>query len=89
MIKKLQKKFNLEVETPFSLKFQGKTHTFQCLIRGYGATNGMIIDENWSLIEPIANDIVSIGYGFSYFDIKETSIEGFQEVLDDWGKIDS
>ena len=88
MLSKLIEKYNIEVQSPFTLIVKNKKHTFQCLIKGYGAPNGMIVDEDYSKIEPISNYLINLGYGYSCFEILcPSNIEGFQEVLDDWGKI--
>ncbi len=86
MIKQLREIYGLDIEAPFSLQIEGEIHTFQCLLRGYGAKNGMVIDDKWANIEPVANSLIEMGYGFSCIDINEDSIDGFQEVLDDWGR---
>lgn len=86
-LQRLQKKYNLDIEAPFILDVEGELHTFQCLIKGYGANNGMVVDKDWSKIEIVAAKLVALGYGYSCFDIEEGSPgEGFQEVLEDWGK---
>ena len=46
----------------------------------------MIVDREWKKVEPVADDLIMMGFGFSCFDIHQAEIEGFQEVLVDWGK---
>ena len=65
----LQNKFNLEIVSPFILEVENKTIKFFCLIKGYGATKGMIIDSNWEKIEPVSGLLIELGYGFSCFTI--------------------
>ena len=87
MIENLKKKLNLKVDSPCTLNIRGESHTFKCLISGYGAKCGMIVDKDWGKFQKIQNDLSEMGYGFSCFDIEEiSSIENFQDVLNDWGK---
>jgi len=83
----LQEKYKLEVESPFILIIKGMEISFDCLIKGYGAKNGMVVDSEWKKIEPVSNDLVALGYGFSCFQINDSSIDGFEEVLNDWGRV--
>ena len=86
-IYELRRHYELDVEAPFTLIVGSDSHRFQCLIKGYGARLGMIIDKDWDKIEPVASKLVELGYGYSCFDIeKSCSGEDFQEILDDWGK---
>ena len=87
IFKQLQDEYKLDIESPFIIQIGDKAHQFQCLIRGYGAKNGMVIDKDWNKIEAIQSELEKNNYGYSCFELKETSdIKGFQEVLIDWGK---
>lgn len=86
-LKELSAQYKLEIEAPFSLRIGGQDHVFQCLIRGYGAEKGMVVDKDWEKIEPVSNELVRMGFGFSCFDIENSGTQDFQEVLDDWGKV--
>ncbi len=93
-IKQLSTKYKLNFESPFSIQINGKEHIFQYLLKGYGAKLGMVLDEDWKKIEPVANELIELGFGFSCIDIDLLKIyddtnDSFQEVLDDWGKIDN
>jgi hypothetical protein len=35
---------DIDIESPFSCQVNGRVKTFKCLIRGFGAPNGMLID---------------------------------------------
>ena len=57
------------------------------IIKGYGAEKGMIIDKNWDKIKAVKDELLNMGFGFSCLEIDESSpVEGFRELLDDWGK---
>jgi len=87
IFKQLQDEYQLDIESPFTIKVGNKTHQLQCLIKGYGAKNGMVIDKDWNKIEIIKNELEKNNYGYSCFELKDTNdIKGFQEVLNDWGK---
>ena len=83
----LQKEFKLDIESPFTIQIGDKAHQFQCLIRGYGAENGMVIDEDWSKIETVQKELEDSNYGYSCIELNDT--EGFREVLNDWGKFNA
>ena len=87
ILSELSETFGLDIEFPFQIKIRGEAHTYTCLIKGYGAKEGMVIDEDWRKLEPVGEELLNLGYGYSCFVIDHPStIEGFQEVLDDWGK---
>jgi len=81
----LSKSYNLEIVAPFTIEIEGNSYSFDCLIKGYGAKNGMVVDENYSKISPVKDKLLSLNYGFSCLNIYE-ALPDFQEVLDDWGK---
>jgi len=86
-VKKLRESFNLVIESPFLLPIENKVHRFDCLIVGYGAKNGMIVDKKWSKIHAVESKLMDMGYGYSCFDIEaDSSIEEFRKVLDEWGQ---
>ena len=84
-IQKLRERFNLQIESPFLIEVGGDVREFQCLISGYGAKRGMVVDKDWGKIAPVSNDLVAISYGYSCFDIEAVVIEDFEVILDDWG----
>lgn len=86
---KLCASFHLEIDAPFSLQVGGKIYRFQCRIRGYGAQQGMVIDKEWEKIAPVRDELVTLGFGYSCFDIEKCDVEGFQNVLDDWGNLNA
>ena len=88
-IDSLRKQYELDIESPITLSLRGDSVTFDALIKGFGAKNGMIISENGQLLQSYRNEISSSGYGYSSFNILgNIELESFNELLDDWGKID-
>ena len=77
--------YNLNIQSPFALQIDDKIYNFQCLIKGYGSKQGMIIDKDWNKISPIKDQITTMGYGYSCFDIEAIDLNNFKEVLNDWG----
>ncbi|KEK28542.1 hypothetical protein [Shewanella xiamenensis] len=86
-IKLLTERYQLTIIAPFHLSVNGEKYVIDALIEGYGARKGMLIVKNANTIKEVRGEIVALGYGFSCFDINANDVaEGFQEVLDDWGK---
>ena len=89
VMEQLRKKFNLAIEAPFSVEIEERIHVFQCHIQGYGAIRGMVIDQDWGKLSSVKTALVQMGFGYSCFDIESAELEGFQEVLNDWGSINA
>jgi hypothetical protein len=88
-IDSLRKQYKLGIESPFTLSLRGDSVTFDALIKGFGAKNGMIISKNGQLLQCYRDEISSFGYGYSCFNIfGDIELESFNELLEDWGKID-
>ena len=86
-IRLLTERYQLNIIAPFHLSVNGEKYVIDALIEGYGARKGMLIFKNANTIKDIRDEIVAFGYGYSCFDINPNDVaEGFQEVLDDWGK---
>ena len=62
-------------------------------LHGVGAPRGMLILSRWEDLESAADELVAEGFGYSVIDEpganEEESLFSFQELLDDWGVIDS
>ena len=82
MIERLREEYNLDIVSPFNITIEGKDHNFDCLVKGYGAKNGMVIDNDYSKISSAQKQLIKLGYGFSCFNIAEAS-SGFNEILND------
>lgn len=81
---------SIDIVSPFQLSLSHGFETFTCLIRGYGATQGMLIDSDGHKFATYGTEIASLGYGYSCFNIEtEGSAQEFiDEVLNgDWGKV--
>jgi len=86
-LSELKEAYDLEMEFPFNIQIEGVNHTFTCLIRGYGAQKGMVVEKEWKKIKEVSNELVHQGYGYSCFDIEHPSCkDGFRAVLAEWGK---
>ena len=49
----------------------------------------MIISKSGQLLQSYRDEISSLGYGYSSFNIfGNIGLESFNELLEDWGKID-
>jgi hypothetical protein len=89
LLSALKERKDIDVESPFSCQVNGKVETFTCLIRGFGASNGMLIDANGARFLELGESLAALGYGFSSFDI-ENDLSPLQEFVDnvllgDWG----
>ena len=85
--KALKERFSLNIESPFSVEWDGQLFEFECLIKGYGAENGMIVDGDWKKIRKARFYIEQNQFGYSCFEIEDIEdIDEFGERLDDWGK---
>ena len=86
-LSELKEAYDLKMESPFTIEINGVNHTFTCLIKGYGAEKGMVVEKEWKRIKEVSDELVHLGYGYSCFDLESPSCkEGFGEVLTDWGK---
>ena len=85
-LNKLRDMFCLEICAPFSFSVGEQVYVFQCLIKGYGAKQGMVIDKEWEKIAPVQEELVALGLGYSCLDLETVGVEGFQDILDDWGR---
>ena len=83
----LKNKYKTIIEPQYSINFDGSEVTFEYLVRGYGAKNGMLVDSSWGKISPYSELLVTMGYGFSCLDLND--LESFEQVLKDWGKFNT
>ena len=89
VIAKLRVRYHLDIRAPFFIRVGEEAYEFQCLIRGYGTRNGMIVDSKWSKIAPVETELVEMGFGYSCFDLENTDTDMFHEILDDWSKVNA
>ncbi|MFB2726112.1 hypothetical protein ACE02H_01385 [Shewanella mangrovisoli] len=81
---------SIDIVSPFQLSLSHGFESFTCLIRGYGAAQGMLIDSDGHKFATYGTEIATLGYGYSCFNIEaEDSVQEFiDEVLNgDWGKV--
>jgi len=78
------RQFELDIQFNFTLSDGKHTETYELLLKGYGAPNGMIIDQNFNKVQKLEKYILENGFGFSCLALD--SLEAFEEVLMDWGR---
>jgi hypothetical protein len=71
--------------SPFDLTIDGARVIFTALLPQFGGSAGMIVDPDWSIIEPHANALIREGYGYSCISIAGSLPPDMQGVLADWG----
>jgi hypothetical protein len=77
--------FELQVDHPFEVAVAGTTHRLQYLIKGSGEGLGLIVDKDWSKLEPIADALSELGYGCECFDLATGEFDEFSEILKEHG----
>ena len=59
------RRLGIEVVAPAHLELSGVEACFTALLPQFGGAAGMIVDANWSAIEPHASALIAAGYGYS------------------------
>ena len=86
----LRRNYDLEIESPCTLVLAGQSFSFDALIKGYGAKNGMLIDSDGNKLKRLSSELSSLNYVFSCLNLHASDVaDGFDEVLEDWGVCDS
>ncbi len=86
-VMQLMNTYGLDITSPFEYKNNNVVYKFQCLIRGYGAKSGMVIDPDWRKLNSLKQALSDDGFGYSCMDIEGSiDIPSFSDVLADWGK---
>ena len=75
----------IQAISPCDLTVDGTRATFTALLPQFGGLAGIIVDPDWSVIEPHADALVREGYGYSCISIEGSVPEDMHEVLTDWG----
>ena len=84
--KHLANRLGIEAVAPFALDVSGKRAVFAALIPQFGGTAGMIVDPDWSTIEPHQESLLSAGYGFSCLELGDADDDdSAREMFSDWG----
>src|SRR5215813_92972 len=77
----------VKVISPVDLTMDGTRLTFTALLPQFGFAGGMIIDPDWSVIEPHTDALLRAGYGYSCISIggrTPKSVDYVQDMLRDW-----
>ena len=83
-------RWGLRVEAPFVVKLREGEVTVPVLLRDFGASRGMLLVTDFSLISSCADEFVNLGYGYSCLSepagvAHPADDEAFLEMLSDWG----
>lgn len=77
------RRHGFEVTAPCKLVLSdGSTLEATALVK-VGPPIGMVVDPDWSVIEPHADRLIADGFGYSAVTI-DSGDEGFSEMLEDW-----
>jgi len=81
----------LRVEAPYNVHLSdGSSIEVEVRLHGYGARNGMIVLSDYGVIKEKKDKIIAAGFGYSCYgpvsDDQVTVLEGFEDMLNDWGK---
>jgi hypothetical protein len=80
------RRLGIEVVAPAQVELSGVVARFTALLPQFGGAKGMIVDANWSAIEPHAPALVAAGYGFSCVQAGDAMDPDCPtEMLADWG----
>ena len=82
----LASRLGVEVIAPATILVEDESVTFTALLPQLGATNGMIADPDWEKIDPHADALLKLGYGYSAVMLGgDSDDESAQDMLRDWG----
>jgi hypothetical protein len=82
----LASRLGIEVTAPVTVQVGDESATFAALLPQFGGRKGMIADPDWEAIDPHADALLRLGYGFSAIEIgSDPDDESTKEVLRDWG----
>jgi len=84
--KALAHRLGIDIIAPFDVELSGVQMHFTALLPQFGAPAGMVIDTDWTAIEPHQSSLRAAGYGFACVEPGDpTDIISAQEMLSDWG----
>ena len=83
----LADRLGIEIVTPFNLDLSGVQMFFTALLPQFGAQAGMVVDADWTVIEPHQTSLLAAGYGFSCVGPGDPArdLTSVREMLSDWG----
>jgi hypothetical protein len=80
------RRLEIEVVAPVDLELAGVQARFTALLPQFGGPAGMIVDANWSAIEPHASALTAAGYGYSCVEAGDAANANLPiAMLADWG----
>jgi hypothetical protein len=83
-------RLGIEVIAPARVCLAGNEAQFTALLPQFGAESGMIVDAEWSAIEPHCAALIEAGYGYSCVTLDHAAgAENVVEILSDWGWTDN
>ena len=84
--KQLAETLTIQVIAPFVVDLNGNNVMFTALLPQFGSELGMVVDPDWSIIEPHAEALLRSGYGFSAIELDDLDIQDeMHQTLYDWG----
>ena len=85
------KELGLDIVVPFELRAKSFSLKAEVLLKNFGSPNGMLIVSDYSVIEPLRDEVIALGYGFATmteperdWPFNEEEREAFIAMLDDW-----
>ena len=79
-------RLDIQVVAPACVDLHGRSSNFVALLPQFGATNGIVVDPAWSVIEPLEDALLDAGYGFSCIALDDICDDASMiEMLTDWG----
>ena len=80
------RRLGIEVVAPAYVEVSGVEACFTALLPQFGGVAGMIVDANWSAIEPHKSALIAAGYVYSCVRAGDPKGEHLPiEMLADWG----
>ena len=86
----LGRRLGIEVIAPVEIELAGGKARFTALLPQFGAPSGMIVDADWSAIEPHTVALAEAGFGYSCVGAgndldNPEAVAASREMLADWG----
>jgi hypothetical protein len=82
---RLAERLDILVIAPFSINLNGNAGAFTAMLPQFGGAAGMVVDPEWSAIEPFEVALIEAGYGFSCVALDEDCADASaKEMLSDW-----
>ena len=83
---RLAERLKIEVIVPFAIELTSGRAAFTALFPQFGAARGMVVDADWSAIEPHVSALLEAGFSFSCVGTDgEGDDKSAREMFSDWG----